>query len=36
MSVTIGILAIQGDVAENVLATQNAMEQSDVQVMSLR
>ena len=30
MSVTIGVLAIQGDVAENVLATQNALEQSDV------
>ena len=30
MSVTIGILAIQGDVAENVLATQNALEQSNV------
>ena len=30
MSVTIGVLAIQGDVAENVLATKNALEQSDV------
>ena len=30
MSVTIGILAIQGDVAENVLATKTALEQSNV------
>ena len=30
MSITIGVLAIQGDVAENVLATQNALEQSNV------
>ena len=30
MSITIGILAIQGDVAENVLATKTALEQSDV------
>ena len=30
MSVTIGVLAIQGDVAENVLATKNALEQSNV------
>ena len=30
MSVTIGVLAIQGDVTENVLATQNALEESDV------
>ena len=30
MSVTIGVLAIQGDVAENVLATQSALEQSNV------
>ena len=30
MSITIGVLAIQGDVAENVLATQTALEQSNV------
>ena len=30
MSITIGVLAIQGDVAENVLATKTALEQSDV------
>ena len=30
MSITIGVLAIQGDVAENVLATQSALEQSNI------
>ena len=30
MSITIGVLAIQGDVAENILATKTALEQSDV------
>ena len=30
MSITIGVLAIQGDVAENILATKTALEQSNV------
>ena len=30
MSITIGVLAIQGDVAENILATKTAIEQSNV------
>ena len=30
MSITIGVLAIQGDVAENILATETALEQSEV------
>ena len=30
MSITIGILAIQGDVAENVMATKTALQQANV------
>ena len=30
MSITIGVLALQGDVEENVLATKTALEQSDI------
>ena len=30
MSITIGVLAVQGDVAENILATRTALEQSDI------